>query len=319
MEETRFLKGNIPWNAGKTYLFEPRQLTEEHLLAIRKARSGENSNFWKGGVTTKRKSIESWTANQGKKIRDKFNFTCQICGKKGKAKLVTHHIIPIWYDSELGKNFDNLVCVHEKCHKNLHAKNLELEFAKTYTGIILSEDVKKTKADKKFVPKFDNIKEIKFAGIKNTFDIEVSGLYKNFIANDFVVHNSGRYKPVADYYIPSFWRKQSEDNKQASDGKVSDSMDIKAKKVYNTALDDIKNAYRILLEMGIAKEQARILLPLSQYTEIYWTASWQAIANFIDLRDHEHAQWEIQIYAKAMRIMAKKLFPYTYAAWFGEE
>ena len=45
--------------------------------------------------------------------------------------------------------------------------------------------------------------------------------------------------------------------------------------------------------MGVAKEQARVILPLSQYTEFYWTASFQAIVNFIELRDEPTAQWEI--------------------------
>ena len=49
------------------------------------------------------------------------------------------------------------------------------------------------------------------------------------------------------------------------------------------------------------EEQARIILPLNQYTEVYWTASFQAIVNFIELRDEKTSQWEIQEYAKAMK------------------
>jgi len=52
-----------------------------------------------------------------------------------------------------------------------------------------------------------------------------------------------------------------------------------------------------MLELGIAKEEARIILPLNQYTEVYWTASFQAIMNFIELRDDPHAQFEIREYA----------------------
>ena len=44
-------------------------------------------------------------------------------------------------------------------------------------------------------------------------------------------------------------------------------------------------AYDTMINAGMPKEQARIVLPLSQYTEVYWTASFQAIMNFIELRN----------------------------------
>ena len=61
--------------------------------------------------------------------------------------------------------------------------------------------------------------------------------------------------------------------------------------------------------MGVAKEQARCILPLSQYTEVYWTASLQAIINFIKLRDETTSQWEIRQYAIAMKEMILTLYP----------
>ena len=125
---------------------------------------------------------------------------------------------------------------------------------------------------------------------------------------------SGRYKPVSEYYRPVKWREQSIDNKQASDGLIEDQE--KAFKIYDEALANCLNAYNSLLSLGVAKEQARIILPLNQYTEVYWTASFQAIANFIELRDHSHAQWEIREYAKEIAIITKRLFPETFEAWF---
>ena len=80
-------------------------------------------------------------------------------------------------------------------------------------------------------------------------------------------------------------------------------------------MNTLLNSYNHLLELGIAKEQARILLPLNQYSEIYWTASFQAIMNFIELRDDEHAQWEIRQYAIAMKDMMQELFPETTKIW----
>lgn len=129
---------------------------------------------------------------------------------------------------------------------------------------------------------------------------------------------SGRYKPVKEYYFPELWRKQSEDNKQASKGLVDEKTQVACRVLYENTLRNIIEAYEKFLEWGVAKEQARILLPLSQYTEVYWTASWQAIANFVELRNKDDSQWEIHEYAKIIDVLIKEIFPYTYKAWFEE-
>ena len=124
---------------------------------------------------------------------------------------------------------------------------------------------------------------------------------------------SGRYVPVSDFYTPNNWRKQSENNKQASFGSIEDQAG--AQKVYNELMENMMESYNKLLELGIAKEQARIILPLNQYTEVYWTASLQAVMNFIELRDEATAQWEIQQYAQAMKRMMLEVFPETVKIW----
>jgi thymidylate synthase (FAD) len=124
---------------------------------------------------------------------------------------------------------------------------------------------------------------------------------------------SGRYVPVNDFYEPMFWRAQSQDNKQASEGTI-DKQDA-ATHTFQRAMMVLLEAYTRLLELGVAKEQARILLPLNQYSEIYWTASFQAIMNFIELRDDKHAQWEIREYALAMKDLVYNLYPETTQIW----
>ena len=124
---------------------------------------------------------------------------------------------------------------------------------------------------------------------------------------------SGRYVPVEEYYIPEVWRQQSEDNKQASEGAIADQEEAEDK--YKTALTLIKHYYDELLELGVAKEQARVLLPLAAYTEVYWTASFKAIANFIELRDEPTAQWEIREYAKVLKKLMFAIYPKTTEIW----
>lgn len=83
-------------------------------------------------------------------------------------------------------------------------------------------------------------------------------------------------------------------------------------------MNDILDSYNRLLELGVAKEQARLLLPLNQYTEVYWTASFQAITNFIELRDEDTAQWEIRQYSIAMKEMVTEIYPETMSIWFSK-
>jgi len=126
---------------------------------------------------------------------------------------------------------------------------------------------------------------------------------------------SGRYTPVSDYYIPEVWRKQSQDNKQASEGELDDLQQKRMNHLYDRYLKDVERVYETMVQTGMAKEQARIVLPLSQYTEVYWTASFQAIMNFIELRDETTAQWEIQQYAKCLKEMMYDIYPETVKIW----
>ena len=126
---------------------------------------------------------------------------------------------------------------------------------------------------------------------------------------------SGRYVPVEEFYVPEVWRKQSEDNKQASEGELDDLQQKRMNMTYNVFMNQVEMAYDRMIEAGVAKEQARIMLPLSQYTEVYWTASFQAIMNFIELRNEKTSQWEIQEYAKVMLELMKETFPKITEIW----
>ena len=126
---------------------------------------------------------------------------------------------------------------------------------------------------------------------------------------------SGRYIPVKEYYIPEVWRKQSEDNKQASEGELDDLHQKRMNHLYDRYLKDVERVYDTMVQTGMAKEQARIVLPLSQYTLVWWTASFQSIMNFIDLRDEKTAQWEIREYAKVLKELMLEIYPETTKIW----
>ena len=127
---------------------------------------------------------------------------------------------------------------------------------------------------------------------------------------------SGRYVPYDEFYEPKEFRKQSDDNKQASDGLIDDQ--VVAQIHWGTAQNNVIETYNKLLDMGVAKEQARSILPLTVYTKVWWTASFQSVMNFIELRDEPTSQIEIQEYAQAMKKIMLTFFPETTKLWFDD-
>jgi len=119
---------------------------------------------------------------------------------------------------------------------------------------------------------------------------------------------SGRYIVMNEFHEPSEWRQQSLDKKQGSDGLMSNQ--TKYIEQYKTSMEYIQAVYHKMIDEGVAKEQARIILPLSLYTECIWTVSLQALLNFISLRTDIHAQSEIREYAMILYEMVREEFPY---------
>lgn len=75
------------------------------------------------------------------------------------------------------------------------------------------------------------------------------------------------------------------------------------------------NLYRGMLELGVAREVARFVLPVGLYTEFYWTVNARALMNFISLRNAESAQWEIAQYGKAVEDFFAAAMPVTHRAF----
>jgi thymidylate synthase (FAD) len=128
---------------------------------------------------------------------------------------------------------------------------------------------------------------------------------------------SGRYTSkhvsIDSFYIPSHYRKQSKENKQVSEeSQELDHCDImlEVQKQCKEAL----SLYNDLIAEGVAKEQARIVLPLNFRTQVIWTASLQAVAHFIKLRTDKTAQYEIQLFAKKIAALAEYAFPVSMKA-----
>ncbi len=147
-----------------------------------------------------------------------------------------------------------------------------------------------------------------------------------FVARQWIRHRtarlneiSGRYSVMMDeFYLPSpeHVKPQSTSNKQGRDRKeVPPEL---AGKIIEILKQDQSSAYCHYEEMlndGIARELARINLPLSLYTQWYWQMDLHNLFHFIKLRADTHAQWEIQQYAATIAQIAKTVAPMAYASF----
>jgi thymidylate synthase (FAD) len=133
---------------------------------------------------------------------------------------------------------------------------------------------------------------------------------KHRIASEFN-EISGRYVEFKEdeFYLPEVFRLQAKVNKQGSEGQLEGPAAAKAHEVFLASCREAVSNYKELITLGVCREQARCVLPLGLYSEVYWTVSLQAAAHFIRLRTDSHAQWEIQQYAWAVRQVVEQIFP----------
>lgn len=130
---------------------------------------------------------------------------------------------------------------------------------------------------------------------------------------------SGRYVQLdPEFHFPSAFRKQHPSNRQASleDENVDDNE--AAKTVFAQSVEQSFAAYQRLLDLGVCKEQARMVMPLCFKTSVQWTASLEAVVHFVKLRDHEGAQLEIRRLARAIRQLIDPICPYSARALLKE-
>tara|TARA_R110002110_G_scaffold356113_2_gene565728 strand:+ start:2969 stop:3613 length:645 start_codon:yes stop_codon:yes gene_type:complete len=158
-----------------------------------------------------------------------------------------------------------------------------------------------------------------FGHAQATFHIEAPV----FVARQLVKHQVGlvwnevsrRYvDDTPRFFSPPSWRPRAPDKKQGSDKHDMIPDMRQAWKIYESAIHNISKTYAILLEMGVAPEQARMVLPQSMMTEWYWTGSLAAWSRVCRLRISDDAQAETEKVAQDISREMKHLFPISWAA-----
>lgn len=171
-----------------------------------------------------------------------------------------------------------------------------------------------------------------FEMVKVTLDFKMP----IFVARQYIRHRmqnvneySMRYKEAPDeFYVPGDleWRAQDPKNKQGSVGgqqlrfaavhavRDVDGTQYASDSITTNVEQNGKNQFQFYKEMigaGVAREQARMVLPFNLYTYFYATWDIKNLLHFVTLREDSHAQAEIQEYGRAVKAILEALFPRT--------
>ncbi len=141
-----------------------------------------------------------------------------------------------------------------------------------------------------------------------------------YVARQWMRHRMSSYNEISyryvqsslEFYIPNKWRAQDTHNKQSSTAPFENEALLEK---YKETLRICGENYEHLIAQGVCREQARGLLPTCTYTEFIYTVNLHSLMNFLRLRLHPGAQWEIRVYAEGMLKLALPHFPISLKAW----
>lgn len=146
-----------------------------------------------------------------------------------------------------------------------------------------------------------------------------------FVMREWVRHRighsineeSGRYVELRpDFYVPDCIRQQT----GKPGGYTFEPLEREkahAQFIFSEANESAYAKYVELIDRGVAREQARIVLPTSIYTEMRWTANARSLMHFLGLRNSQDAMYEIRQYAKAIEDIFAIRMPITHREFVG--
>ena len=146
-----------------------------------------------------------------------------------------------------------------------------------------------------------------------------------FVAREWFRHRVGSFNEFSmryaratdDFYVPEPEDVRTQVGKPGSysfepvEPELAEATREELRAVYDAAYA----TYERLVERGVARELARLVMPVGAYTEFYWTINARSLMNFVSLRAAETAQREIRRYAEACERFLEAKMPVTYAAF----
>ena len=146
-----------------------------------------------------------------------------------------------------------------------------------------------------------------------------------FVAREWFRHRVGsfnefsmRYAKASDeFYVPAPEDVRSQVGKPGaySFEPVEPELAERTREELQAVYDAAYETYNRLVEQGVARELARLVMPMGAYTEFYWTVNARSLMNFVSLRAAETAQREIRRYAEACERFLAEEMPVTHSAF----
>ncbi len=146
-----------------------------------------------------------------------------------------------------------------------------------------------------------------------------------FVTREWMRHRIGSFneyslrysEAIEDFYVPRIEDMRTQVGKPGH--YTFEPLEENKAEAIQTALITVQRGacdiYQNLIGAGLAKELARIVLPVGLYTEFYWTVNARSLMNFISLRNAETAQYEIREYAKQVEELFAEHMPFTHKAF----
>ena len=131
-----------------------------------------------------------------------------------------------------------------------------------------------------------------------------------------------RYARATDeFYVPAAEDVRSQVGKPGaySFEPVADELAEETRRELEALYSEAYAAYARLVEKGVARELARVVMPVGAYTQFYWTVNSRALMNFVSLRNAEFAQLEIRRFAEAVEVFFAQQMPVTHAAFVAND
>lgn len=287
------------WNKGLPTEQQPRfgKITSEETKQKQRAsaRKGKDSNLyvngnksfdtieWRDRVTQVCSGFKNrLVLEQGKK--------CNKCGLD-TTDLSIDHILPVYSNPEKALQYENLQLLCSDCHKK---KSKEESLSSKYTV------------------KYKKVKSIEVVGELETYDIEVDHDSHNYVANGIITHNSQRYADASALGDFEFREARLQDTKNRQNSIETDDLELEIawKHKQQAVAETVETIYQWALDHGIAKEQARAVLPEGMTkSKMYMNGTLRSWIHYIELRSGNGTQKEHREIARMCAEAIKPVFP----------
>jgi len=285
------------WNKGLPKEQQPNynKFASEETRAkqSKSAKHGKDCCLYIHGNSSKRDrnhrlSIAAYSKPFHLELLTKQGFKCAATGEAiTKETSEVDHILPVYARPDLAFDRNNLQVLSKAAHKE-----------KTLREALQS----------KHTISYHKVRSIEYVGMEETYDMEVEHDSHNYVANGMVTHNSLRYSSNVEI-------EHIEPRLQGANRQGGETYTLLPQGMLNRMgrhINESISLYGDLLDLGIARECARMVLPLAGRTRLYMNGTIRSWIHYLQQRLDKHAQKEHRLIAQEIANIFKDKFPIIY-------